>query len=307
MNAFMQKPQRYLVFIIPIVLILAVATFFTVRTSGFGYFYTPTPTLTPTSTISLYLPGARSSTTPTPFQPLPTDTPTPTATSTFTPTPTNTATATATSTSTMTATPYPTATVAALPTNLPEDGWPNSYQITGFTGHAQSHVLSCESRAASDWAAFFGVSVSENVFQAALPTSYDNPDVGFVGSVDGAWGQIPPNDYGVHAAPVANLLRNYGLSAYASKGVSLSTLRHQVASGYPVMVWVVGNVWSGSPVSYTTGDGATTTVANYEHVVTLIGYDETGYTFVDGNVTYWRSSAVFSSSFAALGNMAITH
>jgi len=304
MNEPSRKPRWSLFIFVPLFLIVVIAAFFAVRTSGFGYFLTPTPPMTPTSTIALYLPGSRVTSTPTPFQPLPTDTPTPTAT--FTPTPTDTPTPTATNTPLPTNTPVPSNTVAAFPTNVPEDGLPNSYQISGVVGHAQSHMLSCESRSAADWAAFYGVSFSEDGFQNGLPRS-DNPDVGFVGYVDGVWGQIPPNDYGVHAAPVAALLREYGLSANAAKGVSLSSLRHQIASGNPVIVWVVGNVWNGSPVSYTASNGSTTTVAYYEHAVILIGYDETGYTFVDGSYTYWRSSAIFSSSFAALGNMAITH
>lgn len=304
------KPNRFIYLSIPLVILLATAAFFTIRTQGFGYFVTPTLTITPTSTIMFIGADSNATHTPTPFQPLPTDTPTPTAT--FTPTPTNTPTPTATNTPLPTDTPWPTntpkpqPTAKPLPTNASEDGLPASYQISGVVGHAQSHMLSCEARAAADWAAFYGVSVSENTIQSALPVS-DNPDAGFVGNVNGTWGQIPPNDYGVHAGPIASVLNNYGASANASKGVSLSELRRQIASGNPVLVWVVGAVWGGSPVSYTASDGSTTTVAYYEHVVILTGYDETGFTFVDGYSSYWRSNASFSSSFGALNNMAITH
>ena len=131
--------------------------------------------------------------------------------------------------------------------------------------------------------------------------------MGFVGNVDGSWGYIPPYDYGVHANPVAALLRSYGVSANASKGVSLSTLRHQIASGNPVIVWVVGNTWPGTAISYTASDGSTTTVAYNEHTVLLVGYDESGFYIMDGGYSYWRSNATFSGSFSALGNMAITH
>jgi uncharacterized protein YvpB len=117
---------------------------------------------------------------------------------------------------------------------------------------------------------------------------------------------IPPNDYGVHAEPVAATLREFGVSATASRGVSFTELRRQVANGNPVIVWVIGNVWAGSGVSYTALDGATTTVAYNEHVVMMVGYDETGVYIVDGYSTYWRSTATFKSSFAALGNMAVT-
>jgi uncharacterized protein YvpB len=298
------KPTRFIYLSIPLVILLAAGTFFSIRTQGFGYFVTPTLTVTSTSTIKYIGAEFNSTQTATPFQPLPTDTPTPTAT--FTPTPTDTPTATATNTPVPTNTPQPQPTAKPLPTNAPVDGIPSSYQISGVVGHAQSHMLSCESRAAADWAAFYGVSLSENSIQSALPIT-DNPETGFVGNVNGSWGQIPPNDYGVHANPIATVLRNDGLSANAIKGVSLADLRRQIASGNPVMVWVVGNVWSGSPVSYTASDGSNTTVAYYEHVVIMTGYDETGFTFVDGNSSYWRSNSAFSSSFGALNNMAITH
>ncbi len=304
MNVSPSKSNRYIYLSIPLVILLATGAFFTIRTQGFGYFVTPTLTITPTSTIMMIGADLNASQTATPFQPLPTDTPTPT--STFTPTPTDTPTATATNTPLPTNTPQPQPTVKPLPTNPPVDGLPASYQISGVAGHAQSHMLSCEARAAADWAAFYGVSLSENSIQSAFPST-DNPETGFVGNVNGAWGQIPPDDYGVHANPVATVLRNNGVSANASKGVSLTELRRQIASGNPVIVWVVGSVWGGSGVSYTASDGSSTTVAYYEHVVILTGYDETGFTIVDGASTYWRSNAAFSSSFGALNNMAITH
>jgi uncharacterized protein YvpB len=304
MTASNLKPNRFIYLLIPLVILLALGTFFTIQSQGFGYFSTPTLTVTSTSTIMLIGADLSSTQTATPFQPLPTDTPTPTAT--FTPTPTDTPTATATNTPEPTNTPLPQPTAKPLPTNPPVDGLPTSYQVAGVVGHAQSHMLSCESRAASDWAAFYGVSMSESSIQSSLSIT-DNPETGFVGSVDGAWGQIPPNNYGVHANPIATILRNNGVSANATKGISLTDLRRQIASGNPIMVWVVGNVWGGSAVSYTASDGSSTTVAYYEHVVILTGYDETGFTFVDGASTYWRSNASFSSSFGALNNMAITH
>ena len=250
-------------------------------------------------TLSTSLIGNTS--TPTPFQPLPTDTPTPTntptptATSTHTPTPTN--------TPLPTNTPRPTATqIPATPTS--SDGLPVEYTVYGVVGYMQSHSLSCEARSASDWAAFYGQSVSESTIQADLPSS-DDPETGFVGSADGLEGQLPPNSYGVHAEPVAAVLRNHGLSASAMKGMSDFQLRQQIANGNPVIVWVIGNVWDGWPISYTSSSGNTTTVASYEHTVIVIGYDAGGYTLVDGSMTYWRSKSAFLNSFSVLGNMAI--
>ena len=239
---------------------------------------------------------------PTPFQPLPTDTPTPT--------PTLTPTSTSTFTPTPTPTPLPTST--SLPTNTPlptataSDGLPADHIVSGVVGHAQSHSLSCEARSASDWAAFYGVSSSESSIQSALPAS-DDPEVGFVGFPYGTEGQLPPNSYGVHAEPIASILREYGVTATAKKGMTFFEIKQQIASGNPVIAWVIGNVWNGYPVSYTSESGNTTTVARYEHTVIVIGYDSYGVTVVDGNMVYWRAKADFLNSFSVLGNMAVYH
>jgi len=74
--------------------------------------------------------------------------------------------------------------------------------LLDIIGHGQSLPLSCESRSAADWASYFGVAIDELEFLGRLPIS-DNPEIGFVGDVNGNWGKIPPDSYGVHAGPVA--------------------------------------------------------------------------------------------------------
>ena len=83
---------------------------------------------------------------------------------------------------------------------------PYSHYIWDIWGHRQYFGIGCETSAAVDWADYFGVTVSEFNFQLRLPIS-DNPDLGFVGSVNGPWGQVPPYAYGVHAAPIAAVLQ----------------------------------------------------------------------------------------------------
>jgi uncharacterized protein YvpB len=256
----------------------------------------------PTSTVILYDPSRQMTASPTPFQPLPTET--------LTPTPTNTPVPTATATSTATLTPLPTST--SIPTTVPNssDGTsgadvPIEASISGVIGNAQNHNLSCESRSAVDWAHFFGVSITESDFQSNLPPS-DNPELGFVGYVDDPIGQIPPNSYGVYAGPVAQVLRDYGLSATAWKGYTYDELQRQIAAGKPVIVWIIGNTWSGSPSTYTTSDGTTVTVAHFEHTAIVTGYDEYGVTLVDNNMVYWRTTSAFLNSWNVLGNMAIS-
>ena len=253
--------------------------------------FQPTATTTPSPEI-IYV-----TITNTPFQPV-----TNTATYTATPTPTNTW--TPTNTPTNTATPLPTNTPIPYvpPTVAPEqynDTSEDSYRIWDISGHSQYMPLSCEASAAVDWAAYFGVSINEYEFQDSLPKT-DNPDTGFVGDVYGVWGQIPPNDYGVHSEPVAALLRAYGLSANGHRWMSLDSLKSEIRNGDPVIVWVVGNVWGGTPVSYTDSAGNTTTVAKYEHVILVIGYTADTITVQNGGGVYTYSTDVFMSSWGVL-------
>ncbi len=182
---------------------------------------------------------------------------------------------------------------------------PARASVDGMHGEDQALPLDCESRSAVDWATHFGYQIDEFEFFYNLPTS-DNPDAGFVGDVHGTWGQIPPNDYGVHALPVANLLRTYGLTASAHRSLNWDDLRAEIASGHPVIVWVTGPVINGVPRYYTAqSDNHTTVVAPYEHTVIVTGYTESNVTILDGDSFYTRSLDQFLDSWSVLRNMAI--
>ena len=127
-----------------------------------------------------------------------------------------------------------------------------------------------------------------------------------MGDVYGAWGQIPPNPYGVHAEPVAELLRAYGVTAYAHRNLSWNDLRAEVAAGNPVYVWITYAVGRGIPVYYVPPDGKFAVVARYEHTVMVIGYNSTSVTILDGSSIYTRDLEMFLSSWSALQNMTIT-
>jgi uncharacterized protein YvpB len=196
--------------------------------------------------------------------------------------------------------------LTAAAQSLQED-LPDYAFVTGIVAHGQTYPLSCESRSAADLANYWGIPVDEVEFFDSLPLS-DDPEKGFVGSVRGVWGHVPPNSYGVHAVPVASLLRQYGLDAKAQRGMSLYELKGEIANGRPVIVWVVGHVWRGSPETYTTKDGRQVTVARFEHTMLAYGYDKAGVYLIDagngtrGNYDYER----FNDSWEVLGNMAVT-
>lgn len=187
------------------------------------------------------------------------------------------------------------------------DSLPDAASISGVIGHPQSYSLSCEARSAVDWMAFWGVAASEVDFLSQLPRS-DNPDRGFVGNPNDLWGSIPPLSYGVHAEPVADLIRQYGLQAEARRDLAWDDLRGEIAAGRPVIVWIIGQMWNATPRSYTDAEGHNTIVANFEHTMILTGYDETYVYVVDSFSGQSQIYGVqsFLNSWAVLGNMAVT-
>jgi uncharacterized protein YvpB len=197
-------------------------------------------------------------------------------------------------------------TLHALGSPARADDLPDSAYISGVVGHAQAYMLSCESRSAADWAAYFGVRFSEAEFLNALPRS-DNPERGFVGRAADAWGYLPPNSYGVHADPVADLLQEYGLAADGRVGMGWDDLRAEIAAERPVIVWVIGQMWSGTPVEYEASDGSTVTVARFEHTMILIGYSPQTVQVVDpaSGLTGTYSLGSFLASWGVLGNMGV--
>ncbi|MBC8506799.1 MAG: C39 family peptidase [Anaerolineales bacterium] len=202
--------------------------------------------------------------------------------------------------------PTPSKTPVPVPTRYVSPTAGGSARIEGIKGYSQTLPLSCEASAATDWAAFFGVQIDELDFQSRLPLS-DDPEKGFVGNVEGSWGQIPPAPYGVHAAPVALLLRSFGLPAKAISPLSWDVLQGEINAGNPVIVWVVGHVVRGTPVPYISSEGHRITVARYEHTVMVIGYSEDSVTVLDGKRVYNRSKDYFLDSWGVLGNMAIVY
>ena len=190
------------------------------------------------------------------------------------------------------------------PTSTPTAVLPEETRVFGISGRRQSMPLSCESRSAVDWAAFFGFQIDEVEFHFGLPV-HDNPDKGFVGSVYGSWGQTPPKPYGVHSPPVAQRLREYGVQAMHVYDMSLDELKSEIAAGRPVMIWVVGHVGLGTPVPYTDSEGDESIVAKFEHTVIVFGYTKNKLLILDGAKTYTRYTKEFMKSWGVLENQAV--
>jgi uncharacterized protein YvpB len=229
---------------------------------------------------------------------------------------------TATSTQTLTQLPIPTAVIfptaavtapdpgtlaAVMPgtgATAPAAAIPAEHYITQISGHKQYFSLGCETAAALDWARYLGYDFNEFQFQYDLPQS-DNPELGFVGDVNAPWGQVPPYGYGVHAGPVADLLTRYKIPAKAYKNYTLDQLISKLAADKPVIAWVIGNVVGGVPDEYTDKAGNKVTVAAYEHVVILTGYNETKLRYMTNGKFYEVPKDVFLNSWGVLGNMVV--
>ena len=184
-------------------------------------------------------------------------------------------------------------------------GLPVEHFIWNIWGHHQYFAIGCEAAVVRDWAHYFGVEVHESNYQFQLPVS-DNPDYGFVGSVTDPWGQVPPYSYGVHAFPVANLLRSgYGMNARGVKGFTLEQLKTEIAANRPVIAWVVGNVVGGVPYEFIDKQSREVTVAAFEHVVIVTGYTQEFIRYMNNGKFYDIPTRFFENSWKILGNMVV--
>ncbi|MDR3572523.1 MAG: C39 family peptidase [Anaerolineaceae bacterium] len=181
---------------------------------------------------------------------------------------------------------------------------PSEHYILKISGHHQYFAIGCETSAAVDWAAYFGVHINEFNFQYEMPLS-DNPDYGFVGDVNGPWGQVPPYAYGVYAGPIAKILQKHGLPAKAIKSFTIGQIRSEIANDHPIIAWVIGNVVGGVPAVYTDSQGRNTVVAAYEHVVIVTGYNEKSIRYMNNGKFYETPIDNFQNSWKVLGNMVV--
>ena len=215
--------------------------------------------------------------------------------------------------STQPTTPAPTATnnIIPTPTSVPTPSAlptpveiPASFYIGGIYGMTQLTTLACEARSAVDWARYFGVVIDEIEFIDKIPLS-DDPESGFVGDINGAMGQLPPDGYGVYPPPVASVLREYGLNAKAVKDFSFDDLRREISNERPVIVWIVNLPFEIELSSYTASNGNSVPVAPFEHTWIVTGYNLSTVTVVDSEWTYNVKLETFLERWAVFNNRAI--
>ena len=200
-----------------------------------------------------------------------------------------------------------------LPWTVYADDPPPSASVEGVIGHPQEHNLSCESRSATDLAAFWGVAMelTEDDFFRRLPKS-NNPNRGFLGDVDLPPGSMPPVGYGVYVGPIAATLRSFGLDAQARQEWSLDSLKVELAAGRPVIVWATYDMQLPGVETWVSSDGVISVVVKWQHTFIAIGYDEADgegrLHLVDAydGATKFFSYKAFMPAWDQLGRMAVT-
>jgi len=129
---------------------------------------------------------------------------------------------------------------------------PTTVRLRGPLRYEQMDSASCEAAAVHIALYMRGVDVPERHLIAALPVDRSLPSVGPDGAVV-AWGdpyrafvgditrgdQWPLVGYGVYAPPILSLVRREGMGgSFGGSGLTLGALRHALAAGHPVIVWV---------------------------------------------------------------------
>jgi uncharacterized protein YvpB len=184
---------------------------------------------------------------------------------------------------------------------------PMSSYIFNLHGTPQLYTLDCESQSAVDWAQYFGITIDEEDFIDQLPHS-DDPEKGFVGNINGKMGQLPPDDYGIHASPIAKMLRSYGLPAKAKHDWDFEGIKKEISNKRPVIVWIVNMPFAIDSEDYTAeSTGNTTTVARFEHTWIITGYNASTVTVVDSKWTYNVNTMEFLDRWEALGSQAVIY
>jgi len=184
---------------------------------------------------------------------------------------------------------------------------PPAAAVDGVVGHPQQRSLSCESRSATDLAAYWGAGFTEGAFFRRLPKS-DNPQRGFVGDVDMPAGSMPPVGYGVYGEPIAATLRSYGLEAQAHRATELTMLKQELAAQRPVVVWATYDMQLPGTETWVSSDGVASEVVRWQHTFVAVGYDQDGWYLIDAydGATKVFSYEAFIAAWEQLDRMAVT-
>jgi uncharacterized protein YvpB len=146
--------------------------------------------------------------------------------------------------------------------------------------HHQERTLSCEVAALKMALNYRGIEVTENELIEQLPIAdpgprragniWGDPNVGFVGNIDGT---MPNIGYGVYEQPIYDLASKYR-NAKIITDATLKDLIAELTDGNPIVVWGV-KLGTNKDISWKTPEGKQIDAYLDEHARTLIGYTGT--------------------------------
>ncbi len=151
--------------------------------------------------------------------------------------------------------------------------------------YQQQRPLSCEFAATTIAATMGGWEISEWSFDNVVPLN-ENPHLGYRGNIWGEWGNT--TDYGIYPEPLHAALSGWGIPSevlYARGDADV--LRHELAAGRPVVVWLAMR----GPVNsfdVQAADGSVYQLTQYMHVMTAYGFDERGVYLTDPGTAIWQ-------------------
>ena len=95
------------------------------------------------------------------------------------------------------------------------------------------------------------------------------------------------------------------MNVAGAKGFTVEQIKQEIASDQPVIAWVIGNCVGGVPYEYIDKGGNAVTVAAYEHVVILTGYNAETIRYMNNGKFYDIPIENFMNTFSVLGNMVV--
>ena len=145
--------------------------------------------------------------------------------------------------------------------------------------HRQEHSLSCEIATLKMALDYYKLDIPESELLEKLPfdtesrrnknNTWGNPNLGFVGNIDG---KMPNEGYGVYEKPIAKLASRYR-RARSVENATLQEILTETAKGRPVIVW--GAIGSGKDISWKTSGGQEIKAVFGEHTRIISGFSGT--------------------------------
>ena len=140
----------------------------------------------------------------------------------------------------------------------------------------QKRALSCEAAALTSALNYFGVNVSEEQIIKKMPfdktakgsETWGDPDLGFVGDIDG---RSIISGYGIYWKPVARLSSEWIKADWLENG-SVKDITDEIKKKRPVLVWISA-LENADIVYWKTPNGKRVRALQDQHVIVINGFE----------------------------------